>query len=510
MESTEQATGESEEARKKRDDDHRFGRQIAYGIQQTIACWATDFIDPPVSKFLQNTFGNKKYHVTNAHTFGGEAIGDTAAFGIYLFAKRFFGKPIDGVIGGVKRLANPILAKMGKSAIKPWAETHGVEEGDARYQQKLEEYKDFQSENMVDSSIISAAATGVNVLAQRQLGNQQKYTTILGSKVVGATLTLGLMAGLRVLFPTSTRTLDDEISDRYSSKLIKWTKKTLGVKEEDPAEILAQPALAKSLSGNISPEKREGLMSILVEDTVKINYRDPAEFGKLVAQQKAFYQAFYDALDPAGPLVDVIAREHYAMIEKNHQSDFDHYEASARQRDRDASHASVLRATAEKRDELRQFMALLDDPKFLEEAKATAAAGKMPEIREHVFTVEEKEALTHSLLAAARPNKNPVAGILDEALRREMEYNALSHAHDPEGIAARIMVNTMKKLLPDRNPQDVEKVSKDYMRYYSKEAAIMAQAMQADGEVVQNATSRAKHLHDEYRGASHTTMVTAI
>lgn len=489
-------TPPSQEELRKQDKDRRFGRDIAYGIQQTFACWVTDFIDPPVSKFLQNKFGNQRHKVTDAHTFGGEFIGDSAALGIFLFAKRCLRGPIDGLISTVKSVANPWLTKMGKGAIKPWAEAHAVHEGDSRYEKKLEEYKDFQSENIVDSTIISASATGVNVLAQRQLGNKQTYTTILGSKMVGATLTLGLMGALRLIFPTSTKALDDEISDRYSSKLVKFTKKMFGVKE--PQTASAMTASAASPAGDtpsgITPEKREGLMSILVEDAIKIDFRNPQAFKQLVAQQKAFYQAFLTALDTDGYLIDVMAREHFEVIENNYKGCFDHADLAARERDREASRHSVIHATSTKREELKQFIALLEDPVFQEEAKALAAKGTMPSIRPHVFTKDETHSIATSLLGASQYGKDPVSTIFDTAEKRGLDYQALAHANAPEGIVTRILASTMKKLLPDRKPEDVEKVSKDYMQYYNQEALLMAKALKPDAPAVQYAVVRAKEL----------------
>lgn len=490
--------------RNRKDKDRRFARDIAYGIQQTIACWATDFIDPPVSKFLQNTFGNKKHHVTDAHTFGGEAIGDTAALGIFLGAKRFLGKPIDGVIAMVKRVGDPILTKMGKAAIKPWAEGHGVDEKDERYKKKLEEYKDFQAENMVDSSIISVSATGVNVLAQRQLGNKQSYGTILGSKMVGATLTLGLMGLLRIVFPTSTRALDDEISDRYSSKVIKWTKKALGVKEDKQSSVLAQLPVEEGVPAVMTPEKREGLMAIVVEDAVKIDFRNPEAFAKLIAHQKEFYEAFLKALGSDNDLRDAMVRGHYETVKRRYGGCFDHNDGVSRQCDKDASRESVDAAMAVKRAELKQFIALLDNQEFLEEAKKKTAAGIQPQIRQHELSAAEKDALTSSLLAAApQYGKDPVNAVFEVAERKAIDYEALAHANDPNGVATSILASTMKKLLPDRKPDVVERVARDYMTYYSRESQIMADAFKPDAGAVKNAVQRAKQLHEEYRATNH-------
>lgn len=47
--------GASASAREQ-DKNRRIGREIAYGLEQTLTCFATDFIDPPVSKAVQNGY----------------------------------------------------------------------------------------------------------------------------------------------------------------------------------------------------------------------------------------------------------------------------------------------------------------------------------------------------------------------------------------------------------------------------------------------------------------------
>lgn len=213
----------------------RFGREIAYGIQQTLVCFATDFIDPIISKWYQNKYGNKEHEVTNKHTMGGEVIGDFAALGVYLGAKRMFQKPLDALIAGVKRGMNPLLTKLGKTSIKDWQYREDVDEDSRRYKIKLEEYKQFQAENIVDTGIIAVSSTAINVGAQRWLGNKQDFKLIFYSKVIGAALTMAGMLGLRGVLPDTTKKLDDELSERYFSKVIRRVQKAAGAEEEvDP------------------------------------------------------------------------------------------------------------------------------------------------------------------------------------------------------------------------------------------------------------------------------------
>ncbi len=214
--------------------DKRTGREIAYGIQQTFACWATDFIDPPVSKWFQTKFGSRSHEVTHKHVWGGEFLGDTSAFFVYVGLKRFLGRPIDALIGTVKNTLGKHYEKNGKKALEHWRKQEHIAENDPRYMQKLETYKYFQAENAVDSTIIATSATLTNVGFQRVLGNAQNLRVILASKIVGAIATMSVMLGLRTRFPTATSMLDSELDERYFSHAVRVGKKIFGVKDEEP------------------------------------------------------------------------------------------------------------------------------------------------------------------------------------------------------------------------------------------------------------------------------------
>jgi len=510
-----QDTAAAPPERPRNDEDRRFGREIAYGIQQTLACWATDFIDPPISKFIQNMRGNKAHAVTNVHVYGGEAIGDTAALGIYLVAKRMFQKPIDGVIAGVKRVADPILSKMGKGAIKSWAEAHHTAEGDDRYKKKLDEYKAYQAENLVDTSIISVAATGVNVLAQRQLGNQQSYGTILGSKMVGALLTFGVMFGLRAALPNATKALDDELSDRYFSKVIRAAKKGLGVRDEAPADLLApEPAaVAKNdtigLPYALSKEKRDGLISLTAEHAAKIDMSDPQAFTQMIAGQKKVYQALLKALDAEGYLASVMAREHYEVMEKTYRHTFDHSDTAARALDREASEASVQHNLADKRRDLQTFLTLLDDPNFIADVKKAVDTKSIPEVKNKVISEHEKKELSNALLAKANGKGDLTQAIFDKAEAQVVAYKAIAHSMEPEGIVTRVLASEMKKLMPDFDPKDIDGIAKDYMGYYNREALSLAAEFKTDSKTVQHAVERSQKLRGKFQPPAETSYAMA-
>lgn len=247
--------------------DKRFGREIAFGIQQTLTCFATDFFDPWIGKLYQNKFGNKEHEVTNAHTWFGEIVGDLSALGVYLAAKRFFSKPIDGLIATVKNTFDGRLTKMGKRSLESWRQEHHLTEDDPRYKRKLENYKEFQAENLVDTTIVAASSTIINVGAQRAVGNKQAYGLILVSKLIGAAATMGGMLGLRTLLPQSTHMLDKELSDRYFSKAVRGTKRAFGVKNDEGPIAEAKPVASQANPAEV--ERDAGFTERLTKEKQK-------------------------------------------------------------------------------------------------------------------------------------------------------------------------------------------------------------------------------------------------
>lgn len=231
--------------------DKRTGREIAFGIQQTLACWATDFIDPYISQWYQNKYGVKEHEVTAKHTWGGEVIGDSSAFFVYMGIKRLFTAPVDAAIALTKKVCDPLLTKVGNKSLKGWARERHISTDDPAYQAKLDSYKEFQAENLVDTGIIAASSTVINVGAQRALGNKQGLGLILVSKLIGAVATMGSMLGLRTALPNATKALDDELSERYFSKVVRGVQKVFGVSENKHE---AKPAI----TADVSPVAEEG------------------------------------------------------------------------------------------------------------------------------------------------------------------------------------------------------------------------------------------------------------
>jgi hypothetical protein len=218
----------------------QFGEDIAFGLQQTVACWATDFIDPVVGEKIQHRMGDAAKMPTGS-TWIGEFVGDTAAFFAFLGVQKFAPGITRGLHKISRKLFDGFLEKSAKGHLKHWAEEHDVAIGSPEYKKKMEEWKEFQADNMAKSSIISAASTGLNIGTQRAIGNKNKIWVIAVAKITGALITVAGMLGLRFALPQTTRSLDEELSQRYFSPIIRKTQELFGAEvSEIPQEHTQQ------------------------------------------------------------------------------------------------------------------------------------------------------------------------------------------------------------------------------------------------------------------------------
>jgi hypothetical protein len=446
--------------------DKRFGRQVAFGIQQTLACWATDFIDPPVSRWLQNNFGNKDHHVTHKHVWYAEALGDTSAFFSYLAIKNLFAKPVDWVIGGVKHALDGRLEKLGKKTLKQWADQHHLTEKDARYQQKLEDYKQFQAENLVDSTIVASSATVANVLIQRKLGNQQTYAVILGSKLVGAAATMGVMLGLRTTLPTSTKALDDELSERYFSKLIRWTQRQFGIRDTEVTTGFSVED--NTLPPQLAYDKKERFLATLQKRYSEEGIIDIPSF---VAKQKQVCQAFVQALYPEGRFAKAIAAQYKKDGEPQIQEMMLH-----------------------RRDAMLARLELLDNPQFLSELQLVLLSDK-PLVPAGGVSPEKKEKLIVSLMQTpCKKDQDHEKAIRKAAHHLHEQQEALCKAFNPDSDAA----SQLALVLGGQLQENAQSIARAYMQERQEAARNVMSELSDDGEVVTEAIRRSEAL----RGAN--------
>jgi len=467
----------------------RLKHSIIYGGEQTFFCLATDPLEPVVNSWYQNKHGDKQHSVSNWQTYSSEFIGDGAAFFAYVAIKTMLAAPVNWAIGGVRAIASPLLEWKAQKSVKRWATEHNVEENDPRYKERLEQYKTLGAEGVVDSSIIASSAAGLNLLAQRHLlKNEQSYGTMLKGKIAGVAMTFAAMALTGFLFPRAKRKVERAIENNVIDPVMNMLRSNVGDVEEVAAtQMQESPA-------TLTPEKRDGLLKLAADHLAKIDLNDPAQVNKVLCAQKEVYQALLTSFAAEGYLVSVMEREHYEVIEKNYKHGTD----INRTADMEASRASVQKAASAKRADLKAFLALMDDPAFIAEAKQAAKSGNIPTIRNKTISSEEQDSLSNRLLQTARSAPDQTQAIFDKAEAQSLEHKALAHSVEPEGIVTRILAGEMKKQLPNHDPKDVENIAKEYMEYYNKEELGMAAQFKTDSKAVQHAVERSQSLRNKY------------
>lgn len=213
----------------------QFGEDIAFGLEQTLLCLSTDFIDPYIAQWMQEK-DKGGGHGTIKQNWIGEIAGDLSAFFGFLALRGLFRPAFDSARDGAQSLLEPVYDWLGRKEMK-------LAKGaplDAMQAEKLEQWKSYQADNLVKSSVVSAVSIGANVATQRAIGNTHSWKVILTSKLVGAAITMSGMLGLRLGLPHTMKSLDSELSRRYFAPVITATQKAFGVASPTPVVHAAQ------------------------------------------------------------------------------------------------------------------------------------------------------------------------------------------------------------------------------------------------------------------------------
>lgn len=422
----------------------RIGREIAFGVQQSAICWATDFIDPIVSRWYQKSYGNKDHEVTHAHTFGGEMAGDLAAFFVYMGAKRLLTNQVDGAIDMVKHSMDAKLDTMGRNSLRGWAAAAHVSEDDPAYLKRLEAYKDFQAENLGDSSVIAGSSAIINVAAQRALGNKQALATILTSKLIGTGATMGIMLGARTVMPTTLKAFDDELSDRYFSKLVRKTKKFFGVEDADHDKghhsltVYTPNALAVPKAIDATQEYLEILNNRFHDKKRKT----PVDFDTFVQEQKTLASGLLQLFSPEGAYAKTLVGM-YANLLRDHRVELPPAQRITGEAGLERhAEATVKNLMIAYRDEVLSQRRLLDDRAFLSELKTS--------------------------LATVLPPKGHAELDVKQMTERFPGHRALAELMDPHGNAVALLEEDLKRLLPSVPERAVHTASEGYIESQRK------------------------------------------
>ncbi len=203
---------------------------VAYTINHTLVCTATDFIDPYIGNVIQKYLGNKS-QLPNAYM--AELIGDFGSIPVTVAAQRFFPTAMDFIKKSTEPAFRGVFLSGAKRNAKYWAEEHGYKVGSKEYEQKAQRIYNYEIEHLPQAFIWTVSAVGLNVAAQKLLGNKAPLHHITAGKVGGAALSAAITLGGRSIFPRKAERLDRWTSEKVLLPLEDKVYDTLGVKHDD-------------------------------------------------------------------------------------------------------------------------------------------------------------------------------------------------------------------------------------------------------------------------------------
>lgn len=191
---------------------------VAYTMNHTLVCTATDFIDPIFGNFIQKKLGNKS-QLPNAYA--AEFIGDFGSIPITIAAQRFFPTAMSWIRKAAEPMLKGIFLSSAERNAKGWATEHGYVIGSEEYKQKVSRIYEYEMSHIPQAVVWTVSAVGLNVAAQVRLGNKAPVHHIAAGKIGASALSAVLTLGGRSMFP------------RKAEKFDKWTSKNIILPIED-------------------------------------------------------------------------------------------------------------------------------------------------------------------------------------------------------------------------------------------------------------------------------------
>ncbi len=184
---------------------------IAYTLNHTIVCTATDFIDPFIGDFIQKHLGNES-QLKNC--WKAEVIGDFGAIPLTVGMQRLF----PSLMKGIGELLEPVFSSSFRKGAqregKAWALRHGYSLDSQKYKDRVERIYNYEVTHLPQALVWTCSSIALNVTAQKMLHNPAPIAHIFAGKLGGAALTAGIAVGGRSLFPYHAEKWDKLLSDK--------------------------------------------------------------------------------------------------------------------------------------------------------------------------------------------------------------------------------------------------------------------------------------------------------
>lgn len=236
---------------------------FAYTLNHAIVCTATDWIDIPVSLYIQNNLakdapqflkpflknfhigcGHHHHEVSGIHISAAEAIGDFGSVPVVMGIKHF----APGLMKAIEHAAEPIVGvpfhKSAELWSKPWAKRHGYSYNSQEYDQHVDEIYNHEMEHLPQAILWTVSSIGLNAAAQRTIGHfngkQNPWSKILFAKSVGAGITSGMVIGARAAAPKPVRWIDKTTTEYVLTPIFRLTAKGFGIKESTIEKVIEE------------------------------------------------------------------------------------------------------------------------------------------------------------------------------------------------------------------------------------------------------------------------------
>lgn len=202
---------------------------VAYTLNHSLVCTATDFIDPYVGNLIQKHLGNNSQL---KDCWIAEFAGDFGAVPITIAMQRMF----PSFMHSLSQAAEPIVGKFfhhgAERAAQEWTTEHNLSVESPEYKKQVEKIYQYEMSHVPQALMWTVSSIAINVSMQRFLGNSAPIAHIIAGKMGGAALTAGITTGGRGLFPRNAEKWDKFTSEKIFLPVQKFANKVSGISED--------------------------------------------------------------------------------------------------------------------------------------------------------------------------------------------------------------------------------------------------------------------------------------
>lgn len=249
----------------KRKSAEQRAEDIAYTINHSLACTATDFINPIVNTFTEGRIkaiggcghdhskdGGHCHHVpaptadtwwgrvkqSSKNSFSrerlmqwtkGEFIGDFGAVPLTIFVQRAF----PNFMNGTRKLIEPLMGGIFRYGVerdsKRWARRHDVDTSSAAYRQHVDEVYEHEMSHLPQAVVWTGFALALNVGYQKYKDATRPLAGLLAACMSGMAVTAGLVVAARAIAPHKVREFDKATSEHVMLPATRVVGKLFGV-----------------------------------------------------------------------------------------------------------------------------------------------------------------------------------------------------------------------------------------------------------------------------------------